>query len=983
MKKSIKTILISLFLTLLISHAAYAGREFLSHYTQTAYNVDNGMEANEGSAVIQTEDGYIWIASYSGLIRYDGSNFVRFSGDEVSGFIGKSATALFEDSKGRFWVGTNESGLFRREGGKFIQVKSMATEAFNSIRSITEDSKGHIYVGSGSGVGILKNDVIEQIDIGYFNTSFILGLACDNDNRIWGVTRNGALFIIKDNKLLASYKEGELIGRNPISIIKRKDGTIFAGMADGGVVAFTMNSGVLDIKYSDTPGINSVNSMYEDREGRLWVCGDNGVGFFDKRQVFTKADGSLVDSSVEKMCQDYENGYWFASSRQGVLHVAQNKFMDINFAALLNHTVVNSTLMHKGKFYVAADDGLFIMDSSWNKEKTKLTDMLTGVRVRCLMADSRGNIWISTYKSYGVIKVGEDGSIKKYSDKEGLPDKKVRLTFECANGDIAVGTNAGVALIRNGKIAKTITASDGLKNTTVLSLCEDPEGALYIGTDGGGVYKYHNKKLSCYTNKDGLSSGIILRMLYDEANRGIWISTGNNLNFYDMKTFRNIKFDAPVNSGMFDLKKDKEGSLIVLSDTGVHIADPIKLLKGEDQEIKSYMKKEGLPSTITANSWSYFDNEGNLYLCCSNGTWHINLYKIFINKARPKIAINKAEIDGTVYLCPKDLKISKDAQRLTLELAVLSFTNPQFNKVEYLLEGFDKNRTSASAKNLGSISYTNIRGGSYTFRFTGINSDGVISPVPMTIEVEKENKIYEEPFFIFILLVLSSFSIFYATKLYYQKRNEKLLQRQRELRTITAQAMTAIANTIDAKDTYTKGHSSRVARYSVKIAEKLGMSKDKIDNLYYTALLHDIGKIGVPDEILNKPGPLTDEEYSVMKEHPAIGGRILKVVTVIDDIKDGAAYHHERYDGRGYNSGLEGNDIPLIARIIGVADAVDAMGSTRPYRAKRTVEYVISELENGIGKQFDPRIANIFISLLRSGEVRIDDTDESSDHISD
>ena len=161
------------------------------------------------------------------------------------------------------------------------------------------------------------------------------------------------------------------------------------------------------------------------------------------------------------------------------------------------------------------------------------------------------------------------------------------------------------------------------------------------------------------------------------------------------------------------------------------------------------------------------------------------------------------------------------------------------------------------------------------------------------------------------------------------------------------------------------------------------MSKDKIDNLYYTALLHDIGKIGVPDEILNKPGPLTDEEYSIMKEHPATGGKILKVVTVIDDIKDGAAYHHERYDGKGYNRGLEGNDIPLTATIIAVADAVDAMGSTRPYRAKRTVEYVISELEKGKGRQFDPKIADIFISLLRSGEVQIDDTDESSDHISD
>lgn len=114
------------------------------------------------------------------------------------------------------------------------------------------------------------------------------------------------------------------------------------------------------------------------------------------------------------------------------------------------------------------------------------------------------------------------------------------------------------------------------------------------------------------------------------------------------------------------------------------------------------------------------------------------------------------------------------------------------------------------------------------------------------------------------------------------------------------------------------------------------MDKNSADNLYYTALLHDIGKIGVPDNILNKPDKLTDEEYSIMKQHPTSGGNILKVISNISDIKDGAAYHHERYDGNGYNTGLKGEEIPLAARIICVADSVDAMGSTRPYRTCRS-----------------------------------------------
>lgn len=127
----------------------------------------------------------------------------------------------------------------------------------------------------------------------------------------------------------------------------------------------------------------------------------------------------------------------------------------------------------------------------------------------------------------------------------------------------------------------------------------------------------------------------------------------------------------------------------------------------------------------------------------------------------------------------------------------------------------------------------------------------------------------------------------------------------------------------------------------------------------------------MPDHILRKPDKLTNEEYAVMKQHPTIGGEILKTITIINEIKDGAEYHHERYDGCGYNKGIKGEEIPLAARIICVADSVDAMGSTRPYRECRTQEYIISELQRCAGSQFDPKIAQAFIDLLKSGQCKL------------
>lgn len=202
---------------------------------------------------------------------------------------------------------------------------------------------------------------------------------------------------------------------------------------------------------------------------------------------------------------------------------------------------------------------------------------------------------------------------------------------------------------------------------------------------------------------------------------------------------------------------------------------------------------------------------------------------------------------------------------------------------------------------------------------------------------------------------------------YLMRRRVRMAQADKErYRNITTKALETIAHTIDAKDRYTNGHSLRVAEYSRIIGARMGIDGEKLENLYYVALLHDIGKIGIPDNILNKPGRLTDEEFSVMRSHTTIGSEILKDFTLIDGISAGAIGHHERFDGKGYPNGVAGKDNPLIARIISVADAYDAMSSDRPYRNHLSRDYIIGELEKGKGSQFDPAIVDIMIEYLRS-----------------
>ncbi len=193
---------------------------------------------------------------------------------------------------------------------------------------------------------------------------------------------------------------------------------------------------------------------------------------------------------------------------------------------------------------------------------------------------------------------------------------------------------------------------------------------------------------------------------------------------------------------------------------------------------------------------------------------------------------------------------------------------------------------------------------------------------------------------------------------------EMLKNEQNLLRNQFRQTAESLATAVDAKDTYTHGHSTRVAEYSVKIAKLSGKNKKECENIYFTALLHDVGKIGMPDAIINKPGKLTPEEYNIIKQHPVISGQILTNIKDSPYLSIGARYHHERYDGKGYPEGLKGEEIPEIARIIAVADAYDAMTSQRSYRDVLPQEYVRNEFEEGLGTQFDPEFGSIMLEMI-------------------
>lgn len=229
---------------------------------------------------------------------------------------------------------------------------------------------------------------------------------------------------------------------------------------------------------------------------------------------------------------------------------------------------------------------------------------------------------------------------------------------------------------------------------------------------------------------------------------------------------------------------------------------------------------------------------------------------------------------------------------------------------------------------------------------------------PLYRDIAAHKKIiWTKIFFSFSLLYVILFGIVFGA-------SRRIDRQNKDLEEMFLQATIAMGNALDAKSPWTKGHSERTVHYAEKIARKMGLSHEDIHNLTIGGLLHDIGKIGTYDNLLHKTEKLTKEEFNIIKKHPVKGVKILESIKQLRNIIPIIRYHHERYDGRGYPDGLAGEDIPLLARIVHVADAYDAMTADRPYRTALSKEQVIEELRKNAGTQFDPEMVGIFLSIL-------------------
>ncbi|WP_051192107.1 HD domain-containing phosphohydrolase [Butyrivibrio sp. VCB2001] len=944
--------------------------EDYNDYVQSVYSSNNGLPCGEANDIAQTNDGVLWIGTYAGLYRYNGREFRWIDNYESV----KNVNCLYVDEEGRLWIGTNDNGLSIVIREKVVNVLDQSTGLpSNSVKSIVRATDGYYYIGTSGSMQILvMNNGLKTANT-LPEVYYVESISADDEGHVAAVSSDGTLYLLKSGNILNSIKLSQ--GDEEFNCCTfAPNGTLMAGTSTHNIYDYDISAGSFKkVRVTTCEGAININDISFLNDGTMFVSSDSGVSYSDIHG-FHHLNTNDFNNSIDNMLCDYQGNLWFTSSRLGLLRLAKSPFRDVYGAIGMERNVVNSIVSWQRNYYIGTDKGLDVVDKGCHNEiENELTAELEGKRIRCLYVDEKNHLWVCTYGN-GLVEYSPTGESWEYNADNGSFGSRARIVTGLSDGTIIAAGDTGISYIEDHKVTKTIKNEDGLINSMILTITEMSDGTILAGTDGDGIAVIKDGKVEkMLTREDGLSSGVILRTIKDPKSEGVFLVTSNSLCYLDEN--QNIRvLDKFPYFNNYDIWVKDEDTLFVMSSAGIYVVERDELVEGGEIAWELLDARRGLGTSLTANSWNYYNGNGELFLPCDTGVYVIDVEKYNSDVRSYRMQLAAVKLDGTSV--PIDrygaINIGQGVSRVELDPEILNYTIQDPN-VGYYLEGYDNQWTKVAQNNLSNIIYVNLPSGKFTFHLAILDSAGERVLEERKFTVIKEGEFYEQSGFLLYMLLVLIALIVWTTWLVVQRQ----LRQQQVKINMANETVMAIANSVDAKDVRTSQHSSRVADYAVLIAEEMNcfpwLQREKaLSNLRKAAQMHDIGKIGIPDSVLNKVGRLTDEEYAKMKSHVVSGAEILKDFTLVDHVLDGTRYHHERYDGRGYPDGLKGEEIPLFARIIGVADAFDAMTSNRVYRNHMDNDYVMNEMKRGRGTQFDPDALDAFLRLVDKGVIDLE-----------
>ncbi len=764
------------------------------NYSAIVYDNTNGLPAAEANAIVETSEGFIWIGCYAGLVRYDGNTFERL--DSTQGV--NSISSLYVDNQDRLWIGTNDNGVAVMENGKFRFWGEEDGLGSSKINDIEGDDDGCVYVGTTSGISMFKPD-LEMISLkdGRIDDVYVESMVSGSDGLLYGTSHDGNVFILRDGNLVNYYEKDETM--RPITCVfpdPKKPGWIYYGTEDEGIFHVNLKSGFSTSEHIDISPLIGVYDISQIGD-YLWLCTRSGIGVIAE-DGFHSLDFLPLNNSVDHVIVDYEGNLWFTSSRQGVMKIVSNRFTDIFARYGLDDRVINTTCMLDGKLFMGADNGLVVADEKDVIESVPLTsvkkanggpltedqngsdllEILDGVRIRSIIRDSKDCLWISTWKSLGLLRY-DHGQLTIFDETDGLLSNGVRCVYETKDGRMLVGLTGGLNIIKGDRVTGIYKKSDGIANTETLNVCEAPNGDILVGSNGDGIYVINSEGIKNIGRSQGLSSGVIMRIKYDAENKVFWLVTGNSLAYmtedYRLKTVS--KFPYPDN---FDIFLNSKGDMWILSSDGIYVAPVEDLLTNKATDPVHYGIANGIPCAATSNPYNYLTKDGDLYISGRSGVAKVNIEEPLELIEDLKMSVPFVKADSK-FIYP-DEKGRFHIPARTKKLAVYAFvynyslTDPM---VSFMLRGFERRPSTLRRSELGPLYYTNLQGGTYRFDMQIEDAMGRNSKT-MTATIIKEKAFYEQAWFFVLAMAAVAAAALALLQLYVREKMKKIEKKHRE-----------------------------------------------------------------------------------------------------------------------------------------------------------------------------------------------------------
>ncbi|MBX7223582.1 MAG: response regulator [Blastocatellia bacterium] len=815
--------------------------KLISQYTQAIFRKEQGLPANGILALAQTPDGYLWIGTFQGLARYDGLSFRIYKPETEPAFTNPAAWKLLVSQDGSLWVGTNGGGLLRYRNNQwtgFGQAQGLRSEV---VTALFEDTRGRIWVGTRKGLNWFDPN-LSQIRFQTIENSDHAVL----DVRTIAQTKAGEIIISDHNRLFRVVEGPGAVTLTPwrsfeaqvSALYLDRSGRLWIGTRGGGV--FVEKDGqVTSLTTAQGMPSDLIGAVVEDRDGNIWI-GSAGAGLVRYSQetvaVFTKGDG-LSGEDVATLFEDREGALWVGTYRDGLNQFQNGKFWTFTVKEGLPHNITwQVTEVAGGDIWVCTNKGLARLENGRVDPQSVIG---TSDNVYTMIQDHTGLCWYGT-QSGGVRRFDPhhpNAGANGFTVKEGLPSNQVRALCEDQAGRLWMGTPGGLCCWADNRL-RTYTTEDGLPINVVLALKESSDGRLWIGTDGGGLVCMQSGRFTTYTVENGLPSNVIFSILEDREH-SLWITTNAGIAVFRKGMITNLSRIAGMEAEPGgQLVEDNRGDFWFGSNRGMFQIPKKELLRAAEGSLvpvqtRLFTKADGLKNDeFTIPGIGLRSSDQRLWFATQQGVLMIQPRTLVANPISPTVVVEGVTAAGKWLPMQDDMTLGPTQNTFTVHCQVLSLCNPAANQIKYRIKELNSDWTVVTGK--ADLPFFNIKPGNYTFEAFGANNDGTWTPVATTFSFRVKAPLWRTPWVLAIGAVtgigLLMLSVRFRTG-YLVGQNEtlqaKVVERTRRL----------------AESSFRLGQQQRELQEQKEALEQANLKLQELDQIKagFTAMLvHDL-----------------------------------------------------------------------------------------------------------------------------------------------